>query len=168
MPQLDKVTFLSQFFWLCFFFLGFYYILLKFYLPKVSRILALRRKKMGYQGILSFREENHQVRENYHLFVSKAFSTTQTLFNSLCSRTLNWVDNSAKKISKTHYQKANDFYFNSLAESALSQNVQFYHATPDQEFPETLFFKSLLNTLKIQKSQKSTENLEPTKKMVKK
>ena len=48
MPQLDKVTFLPQFFWLCVFYLGFYFILLKYFLPKISRILALRKRKMSF------------------------------------------------------------------------------------------------------------------------
>ena len=63
MPQLDKVTFLSQFFWLCFFYLGFYYIISKIYLPQISRIIALRKKKLGFsqQGSLQLQKENHKV-----------------------------------------------------------------------------------------------------------
>ena len=59
MPQLDKVTFLSQFFWLCVFYLGFYYVLVKYFLPKISRILALRKRKMSLsqEGIESVQDE---------------------------------------------------------------------------------------------------------------
>jgi len=42
MPQLDKVTFLSQFFWLCIAFSGLYLILVKTFLPYLSRILKVR------------------------------------------------------------------------------------------------------------------------------
>ena len=80
MPQLDKVTFLSQFFWLCVFYFGFYYILLKFYLPKISRILSLRQKKMGFsnQGMISLQQENQQVRDDYQKLLSKALTFTKT------------------------------------------------------------------------------------------
>lgn len=46
MPQLDKVTYLSQFFWLCFFFLGFYFSLVQFFLPKMARIFKFRQEKL--------------------------------------------------------------------------------------------------------------------------
>lgn len=46
MPQLDTVTYLSQFFWLCFFFLGFYFAIVQFFLPKMARILKFRQEKM--------------------------------------------------------------------------------------------------------------------------
>jgi len=47
MPQLDTVTYMSQFFWLCFFFLGFYFSLVQFFLPKMARILKFRQEKMS-------------------------------------------------------------------------------------------------------------------------
>lgn len=168
MPQLDKVTFLSQFFWLCFFYLGFYYILLKFYLPKISRILALRRKKMGFshQGILSFQQENQQVRENYQMLVSKAFTTAKTLFNDFFSRTTNWLENNATTINKTQYQNVNASYLDSLGETSLSQNLVFYHAT--KNLPEKLVLKSLLSALKTKKSGGSSKNQEHSKKTAKK
>lgn len=46
MPQLDTVTYMSQFFWLCFFFLGFYFSLVRFILPQMARILKYRQEKM--------------------------------------------------------------------------------------------------------------------------
>lgn len=47
MPQLDTVTYMSQFFWLCFFFLGFYFALVQLFLPKMARILKFRQEKMA-------------------------------------------------------------------------------------------------------------------------
>lgn len=52
MPQLDKVTFLSQFFWLCFFFISFYFGIVKFVLPKLSRILKYRKKTKNTSEII--------------------------------------------------------------------------------------------------------------------
>ena len=47
MPQLDTVTYMSQFFWLCIFFIGFYFSLVQFFLPKMARILRFRQEKMS-------------------------------------------------------------------------------------------------------------------------
>jgi len=43
MPQLDKVTFLSQFVWLVIVFFSLYLILVKFHLPSIARILQTRQ-----------------------------------------------------------------------------------------------------------------------------
>ena len=122
MPQLDKVTFLSQFFWLCFFYLGFYYVILKFYLPKISRILALRRKKMGFsqEGMLSLQQENQQVRENYEVLLSRALVTSKSLFNTFFSRTTNWLNTNATTINKTHFQNVNASYTKAAAAVGLA------------------------------------------------
>ena len=61
MPQLDKVTFLSQFFWLCIFFGGFYIFQLKFFLPKMSRILKFRKKKMNESREIVDGEQNSGI-----------------------------------------------------------------------------------------------------------
>jgi hypothetical protein len=45
MPQLDIVSFCSQFFWLCFFYGGFYMLCVKFFLPRLSRVLFVRYTK---------------------------------------------------------------------------------------------------------------------------
>ena len=165
MPQLDKVTFLSQFFWLCFFYLGFYYIILKFYLPQISRIIALRKRKMGFsqQGMMNLQEENKKVQENYELLLSKAFITSKSLFNNFISRTTKWLDTNATAINKQNYKNANDSYIHSLGESLLSQNILFYHAS--KNLPEKLTFKLLLKNLEL---LKSGNNLSDTKKLKKK
>lgn len=46
MPQLDKASYLSQSFWLWFFFIGFFFVILMFILPKLSRILKIRREAL--------------------------------------------------------------------------------------------------------------------------
>jgi predicted SprT family Zn-dependent metalloprotease len=170
MPQLDKVTFLSQFFWLCFFYLGFYFIILKFYLPKISRILALRQKKMGFsqEGMIFLQHENQKVRENYENLLSKALITGKSIFNNFFSRTTNWLDTNALTINKKHYQNVHTSFIQSLGETSLSQNLLFYHA--GKNLPEKLTFKMLLEnlqTLKNRSSEKkknSTEHLKKEKK----
>ena len=42
MPQLDIVSYFPQFFWFCIFFTFFYITLVKNYLPKITRIFAVR------------------------------------------------------------------------------------------------------------------------------
>jgi hypothetical protein len=46
MPQFDKLTFFNQIFWVVFIFFGFYFVLLRFFLPKLSSVLKIRQKKL--------------------------------------------------------------------------------------------------------------------------
>lgn len=45
MPQLDSVTFLSQYFWTMVVFLGYFLLLVKYILPRLGRVRLLRREK---------------------------------------------------------------------------------------------------------------------------
>jgi hypothetical protein len=152
MPQLDKVTFLSQFFWLCIFYLGLYYILLKYFLPKISRILALRRKKMNLSqvGLTSLHEENLNVRKNKEQLLSNALSTSRKIFQDFFSHTNTWLENNQHSISNTHYQTANTSYIDYLGETSLSHNVLLYHAS--NTMPEKLAVKILMEKMKTLKN----------------
>ena len=158
MPQLDKVTFLSQFFWLCVFYLGFYFILLKYFLPKISRILALRKKKMSFsqEGVSSLQQENVQVRQNFETVVSKALSTSKNVFNDFFSRTTSWLDESVLSLNKTHYQNLNRSYIQSLGETSLSQNILLYYAS--QNLPEKLTLKILVEKMKNLRNSPKIKN----------
>lgn len=157
MPQLDKVTFLSQFFWLCLFYLGFYYLVLKYFLPKISRILTLRKKKMNlsHYGSNSLQQENQQVRQNLDTILSRGFSLSRNVFNDFLSRTNNWLDQSLTSVNKTHYKTVNNSYIHSLGEASLSQNIVLYHASLHS--PENLKGSVLVD--KIKKLRKTPVSL---------
>lgn len=174
MPQLDKVTFLSQFFWLCVFYLGFYFILLKYFLPKISRILALRKKKLSFsqEGVSSLQQENLQVRQNFETVVSRALAASKNVFNDFFSRTTGWLDNCVLSMNKTHYKNLNQSYIQSLGETSLSQNLLLYYAS--RNLPEKLTLKILVekmknlrNSPKIKTPQFSNVQLSDNKKLKK-
>ena len=166
MPQLDKVTFLSQFFWLCVFYLGFYYIIYKYYLPKISRILALRKTKMtgSQQGIDSLQGENQHCRQQCDQVFSKAFTTSRTSFHDFFSGSQTWLHESLSGLDHTHYQHVNQALVDSLGESSLSQNVLFYHAS--NPLPEKYKCHLAMERIKTFSSllQKKTESVLPSKK----
>lgn len=152
MPQLDKVTFLSQFFWLCVFYLGFYYVLVKYFLPKISRILALRKRKLSLsqEGIQSVQDENKLVRTSSDAILSKAFLTSKDVFKNFFSQTNTWLDTTVSSVNKSHYQTINKSYIDFLGESSLSQNILLYHAS--NKIPEKLAVKSLIEKMKTLKN----------------
>lgn len=161
MPQLDKVTFLSQFFWLCFFYLGFYYIVLKYFLPKISRILTLRKKKMNLSqyGSNSLDQENQQVRQKLDTILSKGLSLSRNVFTDFLSRTTNWLDESLTGVNKTHYKTVNNSYIQSLGETSLSQNILLYHAST--HLPDALKVNVLLGKMKNLKKTSIIHKIQP-------
>lgn len=151
MPQLDKVTFLSQFFWLCFFYLGFYYQVQKYYLPKISRILTLRKKKMNFtqEGFPFLQQENQQVGQNLETILCGSLSLSRTLFNDLFFRTTNWLDQSQTSVNKTHYNTANNSYIQTIGNTSLSENTMLYNASSN--LPTTLKASKAITTIKTLK-----------------
>jgi hypothetical protein len=148
MPQLDKVTFLSQFFWLSFFYLGFYFLILKFFLPKMSRILKLRKKKMSgsQEGVGFLAIENEKVRNNFDSMLAKSLNTSRNFFTENYQRTTNWLDDVRFNTNQTHYQNVNKAYIQSVGESSLADNLALTQAS--SKISEKLFTQLLLSKLK--------------------
>jgi hypothetical protein len=105
MPQLDIVSYFSQYVWLMVFYIGFYFILVNSLLPKVSRILKVRSLKIqslrnklassdsiGENGVdfKKTREENSIVRLRFaQQSLVKAFSNVSS-----------WIVKNAQTIQK--------------------------------------------------------------------
>ena len=159
MPQLDKVTFLSQFFWLCFFYIGFYFLVLKFFLPKMSRILKLRKNKLSssQQGVTNLQQENDKVRNSYETLLANGLNTSRTAFNDNFQRTEKWLHAMVENTNKTHYQSMNKAYVYSVGEASLSQN--FALSQVSAELPEKIYFPILLEKIKSLSKQSNLSKL---------
>ena len=148
MPQLDKVTFLSQFFWLCFFYIGFYFLILKFFLPKMSLILKLRKNKLAgsHDNVNSLQQENQKIRANYETLFTTALVTSKTAFNNNFARIEKWLHENVENTEKKHYISLNKTYICSVGENSLSENLAFNQFTP--EISKHIYIYTLLKTLK--------------------
>ena len=130
MPQLDKVTFLSQFFWLVFFYFGFYLILVKHFLPKMGRLLKLRHLKMNtsQEAFASGTKEQNDV---LHTRENLSLSGAQTARNSVATtlqKTSEWVNQTLDQTNRGHFQKLNTAYITSLQNMMIAQNtIQMIH-----------------------------------------
>ena len=159
MPQLDKVTFLSQFFWLCFFYIGFYFLVLKFFLPKMSRVLKLRKNKLSssQQGVTTLQQENDKIRNSYERVLANGLNTSRTAFNDNFQRTEKWLHTMVENTNKTHYQSMNKAYVYSVGEASLSQN--FALSQVSAELPEKIYFPILLEKIKSLSKQSNLSKL---------
>jgi len=137
MPQLDQVTFLSQLWWCFFFFLGFYFVIHKYFLPKISRILKLRRKKITMsQDDLSFaQKEINKLRVSKETLFRRGLDLSQSIFTESSklihkSRdTKNVIHLLTEKYkNKPFFSDSETFYVEFLGKSFVSQKyiLQLY------------------------------------------
>jgi len=87
MPQLDKVTFLSQFFWLCIVFFSLYLLLVKFSLPSLARIVQVRHA-------ISNRVEENESIESTH-----SASLTNPVYNNCIGTSLTALETRTQALS---------------------------------------------------------------------
>lgn len=125
MPQLDKVTFFSQFFWLTFFYIGFYLVLVKHFLPKLSRILKVRQKKISYsqEGTGALLGEKEKVCNSLNTLVERGIGTSRLLFQENLERTQTWLSHVVNDTNRTTLRPANELYIASLGERSISQSL---------------------------------------------
>jgi len=160
MPQLDKVTFLSQFFWLCFFYLGFYIVILKYFLPQMTRILKYRKKRMSqsHQGVTNMQQENDKLRTSSEKLLENSLKSSKHVFKKNLQSTENWLSDLVQNINQTSLQKTNYAYLYSLGEKSLSHNLSLRASFFD--FSDTIFLSTLsqkLNTLSVSKNLPTQE-----------
>ena len=125
MPQLDKTTFLSQFLWLLFFYIGFYLVILKYFLPRLSRILKVRQKKvsLSQQGTSALLQEREKVEESLNALVEQGVRVSKGLFQENLQATQEWSTQALTNSNRTTLKDANQSYVMTLGEKTISQNV---------------------------------------------
>ena len=129
MPQLDTLTFFSQFFWLSFFFLGFYAVLVKYYLPKMSRILKVRNLKIStpQSNLNNFQAENTQVSQTRDTILTNSFRDSIDLFQEKTTNTSKWLDTTILNTNKVQLKNMNKKYLQTVGDFQVQDIFLFYH-----------------------------------------
>ena len=123
MPQLDKVHFLSQYFWLCVFYFGFYFLVTKHFLPRMARILQFRKRKLSHIPEDGAHKELSLVKESGSTAVENAFSLSQKFWSHNSQRMDQWYKDNLYSLNTNYLQKCNKLYIKSLGDYSLSQNA---------------------------------------------
>lgn len=116
MPQLDKVTFFSQYFWLVIFFLTFYFFVLKVALPTIVTIFKVRKRKIQLMAaeVTNLKKEESSILSNYDAVLIDSFNTSREVFNTVISTSNAWIQDSSRKINKTDLLDVNEKYLNTI------------------------------------------------------
>nr|YP_007890777.1 ATP synthase F0 subunit 8 [Seculamonas ecuadoriensis]AGH24472.1 ATP synthase F0 subunit 8 [Seculamonas ecuadoriensis] len=116
MPQLDKVTYFSQFFWLLVFFLSFYVICLKIILPSISTILKIRTKKIDSMSseMNVLKEEQNSILSTYDTVLLQSFSESRKALQTVISQSNDWMVSSIRNVNSTSFANANHSYLSTI------------------------------------------------------
>ena len=128
MPQLDTLTFFSQFFWLSIFYLGFYLALVKYFLPKMGRILKIRSLKMSSGStssgpLLEIKEEHELLKQNRDNSLLSGLKESRQLFQESSQNTQVWLQKVLDDINKNQLQEMNKTYLQSVSDLSISQGL---------------------------------------------
>jgi Plant ATP synthase F0 len=148
MPQLDKVTFFSQFFWTFIIFLGFYLYVYKFFLPKIGRVLLFREKRIGIsqQGETDLEEEKSQIQQGVETLVTEAVQISKGVLGENLTQTSKWCETKEEDIQKKDWKLINGSYISSIGEKSLSGRLPFRTLFPT--LPPQIFWSAFSSKLK--------------------
>ena len=145
MPQLDSVTFLSQFFWLCVFFFGFYYLISKDFLPKMARIFKYRKTKMSFsaENKDNLQEEVERVSATCKTLVENGLTKSSNLLSHNFQRTDLWLKDVIGTTNKQ--QLPNEMYLEWIGDNSIRQQITYQATAPlsTQRIFTNIFFATL-------------------------
>ena len=115
MPQFDKITFLTQIFWLFFIFLLLYLDLLKNFLSEISVILKIRKKKIACDSILvkDLNEKSFTTKSTKKSFI---FNFSENIKNSVLdvSETSNlWLNDTLSNLNNSDLKMSHSKFLSS-------------------------------------------------------
>ena len=150
MPQLDKVTFFSQYFWLLVFFLSFYFFVAKIILPKMTRIYLLRQRVLSSNNVSTaktFTEgdstfpipaseiSSKSLQELANSVYSKAVAIGKQKSNEYAVNLPVWSTSVSVDVDKKYLSKFYSSFLRSLVVSNVSKFVSIFTLlSPEQQY----------------------------------
>ena len=124
MPQLDKVSYFTQFFWLTLTITVFYVTLVKYYLPPIARTLKMRQHKVEAQTNTNpYEVEGNQILQDRGSSVRDSLVHSRQALDRSFDSTIAWVSNTVQQTNETHFKKPDQSYYNHLGKELVSQEV---------------------------------------------
>lgn len=117
MPQLDTVTFMSQYFWFTLIFLLIYFRVVIYYLPNIARTLKLRQKikNKDQAEITNIGKVTADVNDGIESVMKKTLLVVNTGINEIKEGSEKALDSAYKQVSKdATVSSANNLYIKSL------------------------------------------------------
>lgn len=120
MPQLDNYSYLSQVFWLIFFFLLFYAVVMYSILPSLYKAIRLRQRKLELMDSQkgNIKDEESSISAVFDQSLADSFVQSRKSLETCIAQTNLWMESNAKKLNNSELYNANKMYLSSVQELA--------------------------------------------------
>jgi F-type H+-transporting ATPase subunit b len=116
MPQLDTYMYFSQVFWLLVLFTIFYILVLNNVLPKISRVLKLRRKRISSEGSSVLSEEHQAVMVTTSDVLETSLTDSKLFLSNVRESSSVWLESSLKEANEKTLLGLNKTYLKNIGE----------------------------------------------------
>ena len=116
MPQLDTYMYFSQVFWLLVLFTIFYILVLNNVLPKISRVLKLRRKRISSEGSSVLSEEHQAVMVTTSNVLETSLTDSKLFLSNVRESSSVWLESSLKEANEKTLLDLNKTYLKNIGE----------------------------------------------------
>ena len=125
MPQLDLMTFFTQFFWFSLGFSFFYVFLLHSIMPSIALNLKLRKKKLEFlaNDINKKKESASNLLTTYDNILFKTLSISRSHILKISNYGNTWIPNNLLKMNSTNLIESNNNYIKTIGEKSLNFTV---------------------------------------------
>jgi len=124
MPQLDKVSYFTQFFWLTLTVTVFYVVLVKYYLPTISRTLKMRQYKVeAHTSENPYEVEECRVFQDREKVIRDSLTQARQALDKSFDITANWVSDTVRQTNSSHFKVADQNYQAHLRSELATQEV---------------------------------------------
>ena len=123
MPQLDLMTFFTQFFWFSIGFSFFYIFLLHYVMPVIALNLKFRRKRLDIleNDINKKKEGALSLLTTYDNVLLKTLSFSRVYVTKTANYGNSWIQKTVSEINSSHFLQSNTFYIKSI----VARNLNF-------------------------------------------
>lgn len=112
MPQLDHVSYFSQFFWVSLLFLTFYVIVVSYILPRIAIILKVRKK---LNTVDATEKDNRSTQLNsYDIVLTEGVQKTRDLLVKAHAKSTSWSTSTSDKILFNTLDEVQNKYLESI------------------------------------------------------
>lgn len=125
MPQLDKVTYVSQLFWLFLFFVSFYLISVNYVLPSIGQILKVRKRRMedATDGTGNLHGEESTVTDRYEGILEESLVHSREFIGKSMKDSFVWLDESVKAANDKTFSTVNKNYIKAISDISAKKHV---------------------------------------------
>ena len=122
MPQLDLMTFFTQFFWFSIGFSFFYIALLHYVMPVIALNLKFRRKRLDIlaNDINKKKEGALSLLTTYDNVLLKTLNFSRLYMAKTVNYGNSWIQKTASEVNSAHFLQPNTFYIKTIVIRSLN------------------------------------------------